>query len=171
MTEQETTAVADAEGQEPQPQDDAPDWARAAIAKANPEAAAYRAKLRELEPLAKRARELEDASKTETERSAERAAAAERRAQEAELRALRLEVAAERGLTPAQARRLVGASKEELEADADDLLAAFRSEDDDRPATPRRPVAKLKPGAAPAAEPEETDPRKLALAARARGVF
>ena len=171
MTEQETTAVADAEGQEPQPQDDAPDWARAAIAKANKEAAAYRAKVRELEPLARRAKELEDATKTEMERSAERAAAAERRAQEAELRALRLEVAAERGLTPAQARRLVGASKEELEADADDLLAAFRSEDDDRPATPRRPVAKLKPGAAPAAEPEETDPRKLALAARARGVF
>lgn len=173
MTEQDTTDV-QAEGQEPAaPQDDAPEWARAAIAKANKEAASYRAKLRELEPLAKRAKELEDSTKTETERSAERAAAAERRAQEAELRALRLEVAAERGLTPAQARRLVGGSKEELEEDADELLAAFRSdpEPEDRPATTRRPVTRLKPGAAPAGEPEETDPRKLALAARARGQF
>ena len=38
---------------------------------------------------------------------------------------LRLEIAAEKGLTPAQARRLVGNTREELEADADELLEAF----------------------------------------------
>jgi hypothetical protein len=55
----------------------------------------------------------------------EKFAAAVKRAEEAEIRALRLEVAAEKGLTPAQAKRLVGASKDELEADADEIIEAF----------------------------------------------
>lgn len=41
---------------------------------------------------------------------------------EAELRADRLEVAAEKGLTPKQAKRLQGTTKDELEKDADELL-------------------------------------------------
>lgn len=68
----------------------------------------------------------EDRDKTEAQRLAERAEAAEKRANETEARALRLEIAAEKGLTPAQAKRLVGASREELEADADDLLEHFK---------------------------------------------
>lgn len=43
----------------------------------------------------------------------------------AEMRALRLEVALEKGLTATQAKRLVGGSKEEMEQDADALLADF----------------------------------------------
>lgn len=125
-------------------------------------------RLADLEPLAVKAKELEDASKSEIEKATERLTAAEKRAQEAEIRALRLEVAATKGLTPAQARRLVGSTQEELESDADDLLATFGAKDDDKSPTPRRPVEKLKPGAAPAGEPEETDPRKLALAMRER---
>ena len=62
-----------------------------------------------------------DADKTE----AERRAAAEARAEAAELKALRLEVATEKGLTAKQAARLVGATREELEADADELIASF----------------------------------------------
>ncbi len=62
-----------------------------------------------------------DADKTE----AEKRAAAEQRAADAELRATRLEVAHEKGLTPAQAKRLVGATREELEADADEVLRDF----------------------------------------------
>ena len=69
--------------------------------------------------------ELDQASKTEQERLTERLAAAEARAAEIEGRALRLEVASENGLTPAQAKRLVGATREELEADAKELLATF----------------------------------------------
>lgn len=150
--------------------DDLPQWARDAIAKANKEAAAYRTKVRDLEPLAKKARDLEDASKSELDKATERLTAAEKRAAEAELRAMRLEVAASKGLTPAQARRLVGSTLEELEADADELLATFggKPADEDRPPTPRRPAANLKPGATPVAEQEESDPRKLALAARER---
>lgn len=77
--------------------------------------------------------ELDQASKTEQERLTEKLAAAEARAAEIEGRALRLEVASENGLTPAQAKRLVGSTREELEADAKELLATFtpsKSEDD-----------------------------------------
>ena len=77
--------------------------------------------------------ELDQASKTEQERLTERLTAAEARAVEVEARALRLEVAAENNLTPAQAKRLVGNSREELEADAKELLATFtpaKSDDD-----------------------------------------
>jgi hypothetical protein len=44
---------------------------------------------------------------------------------EAELRAARLEVAAAKGLTPAQAARLQGSTREELDADADQLKELF----------------------------------------------
>lgn len=44
---------------------------------------------------------------------------------DAELKAARLEVAAEKGLTPQQAARLQGATREELAADADSLKALF----------------------------------------------
>lgn len=77
--------------------------------------------------------ELDQASKTEQERLTERATAAEKRADALEVRALRLEVAAENGLTTAQAKRLVGETRDELEADAKELLDTFKptSSDDD----------------------------------------
>ncbi|MFI1197705.1 hypothetical protein ACH4T9_31215 [Micromonospora sp. NPDC020750] len=92
-----------------------------------------------------------DADKTE----AERRAAAEQRADQAELRALRLEVAAEKGLTPAQAKRLVGATREELEADADEIREAFPT----GPAAPERKTPKPDPsqGARGGAKPTSAD--------------
>lgn len=53
----------------------------------------------------------------------ERVAEIERAARESELRAMRAEVANAKGLTPTQAKRLVGSTREELEADAAELLA------------------------------------------------
>lgn len=52
----------------------------------------------------------------------ERVAEIERTAKESEARAMRAEVANAKGLTPTQAKRLIGSTKEELEADADELL-------------------------------------------------
>jgi hypothetical protein len=75
---------------------------------------------------AQRLEEIENANKTETQRAADALTAAEKRAQDAEGRALRLEVATEKGLTAAQAKRLVGSTREELEADADELLDTFK---------------------------------------------
>lgn len=53
----------------------------------------------------------------------ERVAQIEKQATDNEARAMRAEVANAKGLTPSQAKRLVGTTREELEADADELLA------------------------------------------------
>ena len=103
------------------PQADIPPEVKRALNKANKEAETLRLKLKEYE----------DRDKTELERLTERAEAAERAVAETEVRALRLEVAAEKGLTPAQAKRLVGSTREELTADADELLATFKPAADD----------------------------------------
>jgi hypothetical protein len=130
------------------------------------EAAKWKALARKHENQAKKnseaARQLtqqEGASKTLEERLAQ----LERDKAESDARALRAEVAAAKGLTPAQATRLDGATREELEADADELLSAFAGKGkDDTSGLRRRPTEKLRPGAVPGAEPEETDPTKLA---------
>jgi hypothetical protein len=75
-----------------------------------------------------------------------------------------LRVALNKGLTETQAKRLVGDSEEDLEKDADELLSSFRAEDDDPDERPRRPRERLRPGAAPAVEPENDDPASLAEA-------
>lgn len=115
-------------------QDDlSPEALRKALEKARREAANYRTRAKELEPLAAKAKELEDAGRTELEKLTSRAESETTRADQAESRALRLEVAFEKGLTPAQAKRLVGSSREELEADADEILRDFPAKTDGRP--------------------------------------
>lgn len=52
----------------------------------------------------------------------DRVAEIEKQAKESEHRALRAEIANAKGLTASQAKRLVGSTREELEADADELL-------------------------------------------------
>jgi hypothetical protein len=66
---------------------------------------------------------LQEQQKTEQQRLEERAAKAEQDTQTAQTEAARLRVALEKGLTPTQAKRLVGTTEEELSADADELLA------------------------------------------------
>lgn len=68
---------------------------------------------------------------------------------------LRLEVATEKGLTPQQAKRLQGETKEDLEADADEILETFgikqpaqqddneQDDDDDEVRTTPRPRLRL----------------------------
>jgi hypothetical protein len=79
------------------------------------------------ETAAKRLSELEEGQKSEIEKALARAEEAERRAQEIELEALRASVALNKGLTSSQAKRLVGSTLEELEADADELLADLKA--------------------------------------------
>lgn len=110
---------------------------------------------------AKELAELKEADKTEVQKAADKAADAEKRAQDAETRALRLEVAVEKGLTPSQAKRLVGTTREEFEADADDFLESIKT-DDKNPTPPGKPRERLSGGGDPTEEPEETDPAKLA---------
>lgn len=57
------------------------------------------------------------------QQATERAETAERLAADSAGRVFRFEIAVEKGLTAGLARRLVGSTREELEADADALLA------------------------------------------------
>ncbi|MFF1633966.1 hypothetical protein [Leifsonia sp. NPDC058248] len=113
-TTETDTAAADAATTETD-KTEIPAEVKAALRKANKEAETLRLRLKEFE----------DRDKTDAEKLQERAAAAEARAEALESQNLRREVADEKGLTPAQAKRLVGTTREELEADADDVLATF----------------------------------------------
>lgn len=145
-----------------------PEWAREAISKANREAATYRTKVRELEPLATKAQELEQAQQTEAERIAARASAAERERDEARAEGLRYKAAATHGISEdyfdllgtgdaetisARAERVGGLLKENatLRAEVEALRAG-------KPApTNGRPVEQLKPGATPEHNQSEDD--------------
>jgi hypothetical protein len=128
----------------------------------------------------KRARDAE--AKVKAAEDADKSAAERLTGVEAELvkanqRADRLQVAIDKGLTTAQAKRLVGNTLEELESDADEILETFgggkpadKGSDDDgsddrddakRPPS-RRPSDDLKGGTDPTQSPTETHPAKLA---------
>lgn len=127
--------------------DDPTDW--------KAEARKWETRAKENSDAAARLKELEDANKTELEKLNERAAAAETRAAQLELSNTRAEVAMAKGLTASQAKRLVGATREELEADADQLLVDLGQPQGQQPpaATPpagqQTPVEHLRPGALP----------------------
>jgi DNA repair exonuclease SbcCD ATPase subunit len=112
------------EGQEPEaPEPSTDPWAdpekaRAEIDKLRKEAAGWRTKVRELEPQARKAQEADEATKSEIQKALDRLAEAEQRAQAATFEAARLRAASAHGLTEAQAKRLVGSTPEELDADA-----------------------------------------------------
>lgn len=132
MTEDTSAQTEQQEDQEAQA-----DLAQAAAAEQQPSEetdwkAKYNEVLNESRKHERRAREsaakiqeFEDRDKTEQQKLEERAQQAEQRAVELETTATRAEVAAEKGLTNKQARRLQGSTREELEADADELLAEF----------------------------------------------
>lgn len=101
---------------------------------------------------AKRLAEIEEAQKTAEQKAADKAAEAAAQAAKAQREADVLRVAMRKGLTETQAKRLQGESLEELEADADELLASFaRAEEpsDDKPEPSSRPKESLKSGSIP----------------------
>lgn len=120
----------------------------------------------QLKPLADKAKELEDAQKTEQQRLNDRLTEAERKAADNELRALRLEVATDKGLTKAQAKYLTGTTEDELAEAADELLELFAPAEDSEakpgetpaPSAQRRPRENLTPGAAPSVSAPDVKP-------------
>lgn len=96
QVEQETTESEAAPGAEQKPTDPwaDPDAARKEIEKLRREAAKYRTKASDLEPLARRAQELEDAQKSEAQRLGEQLTAAQERIRSVQQRAVRAEVRA-----------------------------------------------------------------------------
>jgi hypothetical protein len=77
---------------------------------------------------------------------------AQDRVRSLEFHDLRREVAAAKGLSPSQAHRLVGQTREELESDADDLLQAFAPPEPAGGQLRTQPTEKLTSGAAPGVE-------------------
>ena len=111
----------------------------------------------------KRLDEIEEANKTEAQKAADKATLSDKAAADAKQELARLRVAMRKGLTEGQAKRLIGATEEELEADADELLDSFGTKETASDGgKPTRPKERLRSGAVPNEEPDETDPHKLA---------
>lgn len=106
---------------------------------------------------------LEDKDKSDTEKLREQVATLTEQNTTAQSAALRAQIAIDKGLSAGQAKRLVGGTKEELEADADDLLANFGPKGGGATPPPsRQPRTNLRGGGDPTETPTETDPAKLA---------
>lgn len=163
----EETDVPETDKDEPEKDEFDADRAKAKIRKANSEAQRLRARLKELEPLAAKAKELEDANKSETEKLIEDRDASKSRADSAEMRATKFSIALEHAPESATvkqiqsvAKRLSGSTEEELEADAVELYEMFGASA--KKPQQRKPTEKLRGGSDPDEPIEETDPRKLA---------
>ena len=91
---------------------------------------------RELSELRAKVQSHEDEKRTDVEKAQARAEAAEKALAQRDAEALRTSIALEKGLTASQAKRLVGSTREELEADAVDLLADLKAA-----APPKAPTA------------------------------
>ena len=120
--EAEGTTAPEAPSNSTESKQDIPAEVKNALKKANKEAETLRLKLKEYE----------DRDKTDLQRLHEERDTLKSERDSLNLKTLQREVADEKGLTAAQARRLVGSTREELEADADDILSAF-------PAAPAKP--------------------------------
>ncbi|MFC8531929.1 hypothetical protein [Nocardia sp. NPDC057227] len=104
---------------------------------------------------------LEDAKKSTEQRLNDQLNAANSKLAALELNQLRREIADAKGLPAKFAKRLTGTTREELEADADDLLDTIPTPDPPVVLS-QKPRENLRGGGRPDEEPEETDPYKLA---------
>lgn len=96
------------------PAEDKTDW--------KAEARKHEARAKENKAAADELAAIKESQKSDAEKQAEALAEAQKVAAESKSDALRARVALEKGLTPAQEKRLVGSTREELLADADQLL-------------------------------------------------
>lgn len=153
---------------------------KSALAKERKRAAEAEAKVKNLEA------SIND-GKSDSERVAATLQELRDRADAADRRAMIAEVAVTKGLTTAQARRLQGNTIEEMEADADELLAAFKPGDgtagdaaggtdaanggqQQRPASAARPRENLRAGTATSSTDQAPEyDSKTFLAAVPRG--
>lgn len=137
--------------------DSLPDWARSELTRARSDAAKYRTKVRELEPAAEKARQLEEAQKTEQQRLEERAATAERERQDALNEVMRYRVAAQHGITADDIDLLGSGSEDQMTAKAQRIAALYAQQNRTTAPNPSRPVEQLRPGATPTDQKSEED--------------
>lgn len=103
----------------------------------------------------------DEASKSELQKERERAEKAEKDLTPAQQQVARLEVALEKGLTATQAKRLVGSTKEEFAADADELLTDLGAK-----AKPKPDPKKLHSGSTGTGGDQTTGKERAAAALR-----
>jgi len=87
----------------------------------------------------------QEANKTEVQKAADRAEKAEQELATVRSEANRNAVALVKGLTPTQAKRLVGSTREELEADADELLKDLKADASNPPRAPHQKTSQSDP--------------------------
>lgn len=147
---------------EPEPsKNDDTDWVA--------EARKWEKRAKENSDAAARLKELEDAQKSDQDKLNDRLSELESTAKSSSTEAARLRVAIRKGLTETQAKRLVGDTVEELEEDADELLASFKIDDEEPSGPSRRPQERLRPGATPSAEPEKSPDELVDAVIKQRG--
>jgi hypothetical protein len=133
---------------------------RVELATAKRDAASNRVKLKELEPLAKKAQEADEAAKSKEQKAEERALAAEAREQATLVGYTQLEFAVQYGIQPDDIKLIGTGSREEMEANAKRVAALTAAAAKvERPPTDR-PVEGLRPGATPepAKPPDDSYP-------------
>jgi len=128
MAEDTATTADSSEETTTEEQPDASASEAATVRSLRAEARRWRTEAQENRHKASEFDKLQAATKTEAQRQAEAQLALQRRAEEAEARALRLEVAHEKNLPVALARRLQGSTREEIESDADELTRSLGSQ-------------------------------------------
>lgn len=144
----------------PDPVEDKPDPDAGAKKALDAERKARRDAERQLVDIQAQLKDLTDKDKTETEKLRDQVVTLTKERDDHATKVIRAEVAMSKGLSAVQAKRLVGSTKEELEADADEILEAFPSTPGGLPS--RQPSPDLTGGGDPTEVPVETDPAKLA---------
>lgn len=152
----------DGEEEDEDDEDVDPRRAKAALRKKNRENASLRRRLKAAEAAEAELKKIRDKEKSEGQKLGETT----EELSKAQLKVARLEVALEKGLTLAQANRLVGTTKDELAEDADAYLEELGL-DDERPTKKpaRRPKEKVRrsgTGTTETDDDDEDDPRALA---------
>ena len=138
--------------QDPPAKDDpapAPDLGDAGKKALEAERKARRDAEKQLREIQSRLQEIEDKDKSETDRLREKVASLEADNAKLTTESIRAEVAMAKGLTAAQAKRLAGSTREELEADADEILEMFPAQAGATPPPSDKPRPDLKGGTDP----------------------
>jgi hypothetical protein len=107
---------------------------------------------RQLKEMGDQLRTLQDKDKSDSERLTEKVTQLEKDLAAATARADRFEVALDKGLDMTRAKRLTGATREELEADADELQSWQAGKPADP--VPNKPAVDLKGGGDPTEDPD-----------------
>lgn len=119
------------------------------IAKLRKEAAGYRTKLREADPIIKKHQEAEEANKSEAQREREAREQIQRERDDLLVGYTRLELAAQYNIPPDAIDLIGSGSREEMEAVAARLGPLFATREKTPPPPSNRPVEGLRPGASP----------------------